>query len=180
MADIPKRVRTKEEFTIRLETAWNRLRPLAEEVGDNAAKTLARRQELALKLDRPAAPLVAGAVHDLKRQVAELVPPDFLTATPMPWLPHLPRYLRAASVRLEKLLNAGLKRDANAAAVLAPLLLAYREKMNADAEAARSPEVVQLRWMLEELRVQLFAQELGTAVPVSAKKVERQLELVAA
>ena len=179
VADIPKRVRTKEEFTIRLETAWNRLRPLAEEVGDIAAKTLARRQELALKLDRPAAPLVADAVHDLKRQVAELVPPDFLTATPMPWLPHLPRYLRAASVRLEKLLNAGLKRDANAAAVLAPLLLAYREKMNADAEVARSPEVVQLRWMLEELRVQLFAQELGTAVPVSAKKVERQLELVA-
>ena len=41
VADIPKRVRTKEEFTIRLETAWNRLRPLAEEVGDIAAKSLA-------------------------------------------------------------------------------------------------------------------------------------------
>ena len=180
VADIPKRVRTKEEFTIRLETAWNRLRPLAEEVGDIAAKSLARRHDLALKLEAATAPLMNDAVHDLRRQVAELVPPDFLTATPLPWLPHLPRYLRAAQVRLDKLLNAGLKRDANAAATLAPLLLAYREKISADPDAARSAEMVQTRWMLEELRVQLFAQELGTAIPVSAKKVERQLEAVAA
>ena len=173
--DIPKRVRTREEFTIRLETAWNRLRPLAEQVGDVAAKTLARRHDLALRLDRAFPDLMAEPVADLRRQLAHLVPPDFLTATPVAWLPQLPRYLKAMQSRLDKLTNAGLKRDMAGLATLAPLLSSYRDQASADPDAARTTQMVNLRWHLEELRVQLFAQELGTAVPVSAKKIEAVL-----
>ena len=174
--DIPKRVRTREEFTIRLETAWNRLRPLAEQVGDVAAKTLARRHDLALRLDRRYPDLLNEPVADLRRQLTNLVPPDFLTATPIAWLPHLPRYLKAMQARLDKLTNAGLKRDMAGMATLSPLLSDYRDRLAADADAMRDANMVNLRWHLEELRVQLFAQELGTAVPVSAKKIEKVLE----
>jgi ATP-dependent helicase HrpA len=85
------------------------------------------------------------------------------------------------SIRLEKLLNAGLRRDEEIALQIRPLWRAYIDRYTA--HAARGivdAQLEQARWMIEELRVSLYAQELNTAVPVSVRRLERQLRLVAA
>jgi ATP-dependent helicase HrpA len=100
-----------------------------------------------------------GWEQDLQR----LVPGDFLARTPHAQLPHLQRYLRAMQIRAER---ASLQpaKDAEKARQLAPF--ADWEKWVP--AAARED----FRWMLEEFRVSIFAQELGTAQPVSAQRLK--------
>jgi ATP-dependent helicase HrpA len=88
-------------------------------------------------------------------------------------LQHLPRYLKAVSARLEKL-RADPARDARLAADLAALDQPYRRELAARAKyGAPGSELEQFGWLLEELRVSLFAQELRTPVPVSAKRLSK-------
>src|SRR4029078_7258098 len=103
----------------------------------------------------------------------------FIVDTPPSWLEQYPRYLSAIELRLRKLLNAGLTRDPDASAPITPLWeqVIARRAVNR-AEGIVDPELETYRWMLEELRVSLFAQELKTAVPVSAKRMEGQWEKV--
>ena len=89
--------------------------------------------------------------------LAALVPADFLRVTPYAQLAHFPRYLKAMKLRADRWKQAQVK-DTERAKQLAPFL-----------------GVSALRWQVEELRVSLFAQELGTAEPVSVQKLERTL-----
>lgn len=115
---------------------------------------LAFRQELLVE-PRP----YPGLAEDL----AALLPPDFLRRIPFGQLAHVPRYLKGMKLRCERWRRDPAK-DAERARQLAPL---------AGAAAGREGP---LRWLVEELRVSLFAQELGTAVPVSVVKLERWLK----
>jgi len=99
----------------------------------------------------------------LAPDLAVLVPAGFLAETPYPQLAHLPRYLRAMKVRGER-----WRRD--------PAKDAERARMLAPYAAAAAGKGGSFRWMVEEFRVSLFAQELGTAEPVSAVKLERLLK----
>ena len=107
---------------------------------------------------------------DVREQVRNLIFDGFLAATPQPWLGQLPRYLRAAARRLAALPGSAA-RDERAAAEIWPLEDAYAELVDAQPEGPLSDEVAEIGWLLEELRVSLFAQSLGTRVPVSAKRV---------
>ncbi len=111
------------------------------------------------------------AVADIKDQLDHLVYPGFVQQTPEAWLVHLPRYLKAVEVRLEKLRQAPDK-DRQRRAPIADLWSRYKAQLAKD--QALNPALVQFRWMLEELRVSQFAQELKTAMPVSAKRLEAQ------
>jgi ATP-dependent helicase HrpA len=114
-----------------------------------------------------------AAAQDIRQQLDRLLPSGFLARLPWERLQHLPRYLKAASLRLEKL-RADARRDAERAAQVAPLEQAWRREMSARARlGGASPELEQFGWLLEELRVSLFAQELKTPVPVSAKRLGR-------
>lgn len=111
-----------------------------------------------------------AAASDLREQIDGLVFPGFISTTPEGQLGHLPRYLEAARRRLEKLrLESG--REQARAAELAPWMAKWLRARIAD---ETDPELVAYRWLLEEFRVSLFAQELGTAQPVSAARLERQ------
>lgn len=93
---------------------------------------------------------------------------------PYEWLRHYPRYLRAAEARLEKLMNAGAARDERQAAELAPWWRAYIETADRRRPAdPPDPALERFRWMLEEMRVSLFAQELRTSIPVSSARLEK-------
>jgi ATP-dependent helicase HrpA len=102
----------------------------------------------------------------LEQDVARLVPPNLLTATPHSQLQHLPRYLKAILVRAERAANHPAK-DADKAELIADFTGWEREVSDANREA--------FRWLLEEYRVSVFAQELGTAQPVSVKRLESLL-----
>jgi ATP-dependent helicase HrpA len=173
-------IRSQQQFVQREEAGWRRLVAAADEVMAIAEQALATYQELSLKLSEDFPPLLLESAKDIRHQLAELMPRDFLTRMPYAWLVNLPRFLKAVQIRLTKLLNAGLARDMEGIAQFAPLWRAYQERSNSHRQQnRRDPELVQYRWMLEEYRVSLFAQEMKTSLPISAKRLEQQWAKVA-
>jgi ATP-dependent helicase HrpA len=120
----------------------------------------------------------ARAGHPVAGELGALVPPRFLEQVPGERLAHLPRYLKALMVRAERAALNPIK-DRERAAQVGPWLetmkkLAAQPDLSAEGRRLRE----ELRWMIEEFKVSLFAQELGTAVPVSPKRLEQQLERI--
>jgi ATP-dependent helicase HrpA len=116
---------------------------------------------------------------EAKAQRDALVYPGFVAATPWSRLAHLPRYLDALARRIERA-PANPERDARHAAQVAAWWTRYRERADAERrEGGISPELEAFRWLIEELRVSLFAQELRTPVPVSQKRVAKAWEALA-
>src|SRR5579875_200796 len=111
------------------------------------------------------------AVADMRAQLSALIYPGFVTATGYRRLPHLARYLRGIERRLDKL-PENPSRDAANMTIAQRAEQAYREAV-AGLPAGRrdDPDVREVRWMLEELRVSLFAQTLGTLAPVSENRI---------
>jgi ATP-dependent helicase HrpA len=163
------------EFAQRLSEGRNRFGLIAQEMQRLAAALLAEQAQVQ---KRVAAVQKAWpqAAEDVKQQLARLLAPGFLARTPWERLQHLPRYLKAAGLRLDKL-RADPARDAQRMAELAPLELALRRELGARARLGgpvrAAAELEQFGWLLEELRVSLFAQELRTPVPVSAKRLAK-------
>jgi ATP-dependent helicase HrpA len=135
----------------------------------------------ALKIEQTLAkapPAWKAAVLDLRGQLAELVFPGFMARHPANRLTHLPRYLKAMEMRLNKL-PAQTARDLGSMNEMARLLAAWRQRRERLAAQGRmggniEPEMEDFRWRLEELRVSLFAQELRTPEPVSVKRLEKR------
>jgi ATP-dependent helicase HrpA len=173
------RIRTRDAFAARAEAGWRRLAAAGAEVTATAAETLSLFHEVNQRLGDDFRPLLLPSARDMRDQLGRLVPPRFLVRTPAAWRKHLPRFLRGIQIRLQKMFNAGLARDAAALAELAPLWRMYVEReVTHEARGLRDPALEQFRWMLEELRVSLFAQELKTSVPVSVKRLEAMWENV--
>ncbi|HEX2970753.1 MAG TPA: ATP-dependent RNA helicase HrpA [Tepidisphaeraceae bacterium] len=173
-------VRTPMEFELRLQAGRrHRLIEVGREVADLASRILTTYHAVALLLSKPTIPAFAPSIADIKDQLAHLMPKGFLTTTPDAWLMHYPRYLKAIQSRIQKLSTAGHTRDAQHLAEVTPFWQAYlaRAKQNQQ-EKIHDPQLELFRWMIEELRVSLFAQELKTAIPVSPKRLEKQWELV--
>jgi ATP-dependent helicase HrpA len=128
------------------------------------------------RLDDSRADAIRPAVADMRAQVSGLIYAGFVTATGYRWLPQLTRYLRGIERRLDKL-PENPARDAASMAVAHRAEQAYRQTV-ADLPPVRrtDPDVTEIRWMLEELRVSLFAQTLGTLAPVSENRILAALD----
>ena len=118
----------------------------------------------------------AAAATDIQAQLQGLVHKRFLTENEYTQLAHFPRYLKAINVRLEKL-RADPARDTKLMAEWQSAAAPYlRQAKDRQAGKNTDPKLVEFRWMLEELRVSLFAQELRTPMPVSAKRLQKVWE----
>ena len=95
--------------------------------------------------------------------------------TPWDWLKHYPRYMKAIAYRLEKLRSGGAPRDSESTHVIRDLNTAWFAGLPESEQTAKAQAASEFRWMVEELRVSLFAQPLGTSVKVSAKRCEKLL-----
>ena len=116
----------------------------------------------------------AVALNDIKRQLANLVYPGFVRETPAEWLKEVPRYLKAIEQRFDKI-SAQLQRDRVWTGELNACWEQYLARTAKHAkEGKRDPELQLYRWMLEEYRVSLFAQQLGTRMAVSDKRLNKQ------
>ena len=116
--------------------------------------------------------------EDVRHQLDDLVFAGFVTEFGSARLRELPRYLQAAALRLEAL-PASATRDRQGMAELDRVHAAYQRLLDALPEARRTGrDVTEIWWMIEELRVSLFAQQLGTPYPVSAKRIERAITAV--
>ncbi len=121
---------------------------------------------------------LANSMADLKFQMEQLVYPGFLVATPPQWQACLPRYFEAADIRLEKMPRE-MGREREFLHLIDPLWRRYQQKLEQQRrQGIGDPELTLYRWMLEEFRVSWFAQQLGTAMPVSVKRLDRQWEKV--
>jgi ATP-dependent helicase HrpA len=118
-------------------------------------------------------PAMSRLAAEIRTRRDALVHPGFFGATPWAQLGHLPRYLAALDRRVAKYAdNPG--RDARHAGIVADWWRRYAERVEGDRVAGRAdPRLEEFRWLLEELSVSLFAQELKTPFPVSYKRVER-------
>jgi ATP-dependent helicase HrpA len=167
-------LRTAGEFEARLEIGRRALMTKAGELCELVGRILEQyRQVLAVRRETYSESR-RDSFADIDRQLAHLVYRGFVAHTPPERLVELPRYLKAIELRLRKL-SREPRRDASNAETLSVLWRRYAERRAAhEQRGIRDPELSVYRWMLEELRVSLFAQELGTAQPVSVKRLERQ------
>jgi ATP-dependent helicase HrpA len=116
------------------------------------------------------APVLLPAVLDVQTQVARLVAPGFASSAGATRLGDVERYLAAVDRRLDKLPGA-VGRDADAMARIRYVEDEYHRLVDGLPPGASPAAVEHIRWMIEELRVSLFAQTLGTAHPVSEKRI---------
>ena len=163
-------------FTRLLEAARENLAARTADVVALAARALGEAHQVETSLAGTPSPPVRAALADLRAQLSGLIYPGFIAATGARRLPDLIRYLRGMSRRLEKMPEA-LGRDAERMAVVQQVTADYQQTL-ADLPPARrdDPDVRDVRWMIEELRVSLFAQTLGTSGPVSERRIERALD----
>ena len=159
----------ERSFKARVDEGRARLNLIAAEVARQAGVVLAEHAGALRKLKDSKPP--REVAEDIAAQLQRLVGKRFLMQTDWPALQHLPRYLKAVVLRLDKL-RSDAARDAVRFAELRPLEQRWLRK-TAELRGAPHARLDEYRWLLEELRVSLFAQELRTPQPVSTKRLDK-------
>jgi len=164
------------EFTTLRETVRADLVDAVANVVTQVQAVLATTYDVEQRLGSTRDPALVPALADIRAQLKGLVHPGFVTETGWRQLHHLPRYLRAIAYRMDRLAG-NLPRDRQLMAQLHQIEQEYRE-LRADLPAGGVADegLQEIRWMIEELRVNFFAQSLGTAYPVSDKRIYRAMD----
>jgi len=156
-------------FKARIDEGRTRLNLIAQEVARLAGTVLTEYAAALRKLKDSRPP--KDVADDVQAQLQRLVPKRFVSAAPYGQLQHYPRYLKAIVLRLDKQ-RADPTRDAQRLAELRPLEQRYVRRL-ADLKGQHDARLDEYRWLLEELRVSFFAQELRTPQPVSVKRLDK-------
>ena len=156
-------------FKARVEEGRTRLNLIAQEVARLAGTVLVEYAAAIRKLKDAKPP--KDVADDITGQLQRLMPKRFIVQTPYTQLQHFPRYLKAITLRLDKL-KGDPARDTQRLTELRPLDQRYTRRL-AELKGVLDARTDEFRWLLEELRVSLFAQELRTPQPVSIKRLEK-------
>ncbi|HEY8533465.1 MAG TPA: ATP-dependent RNA helicase HrpA [Micromonospora sp.] len=150
------------------------------DVVERVRRVLAAASSVEQRLARMSAPALEPALADIRHQLAGLIYPGFIAETGWARLPDLVRYLTAIERRLDKL-PVNPQRDRAQLARIEQVQREYHDLLAALPPARRTEQPVrEIRWLIEELRVNLFAQALGTPYPVSEQRIYRAMDLVEA
>ncbi|PLZ02796.1 ATP-dependent RNA helicase HrpA, partial [Burkholderia sp. WAC0059] len=159
-------------FHARRDEGRGRLALLAQEIARLVGQILAEYAAVTKKLAQ--AKSFAPAASDMQAQLDALLGKRFVVETPYAQLTHFPRYLKGIALRIDKL-RADPARDARQFAEFQPLAQPYQRVLSQRGGVA-DPRLGEFRWLLEELRISLFAQELRTPMPVSVKRLHKVWE----
>jgi ATP-dependent helicase HrpA len=162
---------TEKAFAERCKDAKGRLNLVAQEIARLVAAVLADHH--ALQKTLPQFKVHPQVLQDIRSQCDWLLGKEWVGRTPYDRMQHMPRYLKAINVRLEKL-KANPARDAQNLVQMNPLLQQWGRKLSAQ-QGEVDERLEDFGWMVQELRVSLFAQELKTPVIVSVKRLEKML-----
>jgi ATP-dependent helicase HrpA len=168
--DLP---RTNAEFMNLKQRARTRL-PAVVDASSRLATNIAQEyQALTQKLNGLPSNM-ARIKKEIEEQLAMLLPKRFFSQTPWERLQHLPRYIKAMKLRLDKY-PSSIDRDAKSAQNVQMVWQRWQDKVTnlRKANAEVSEDLADYRWLIEELRVSLFAQELKTPFPVSVKRLDK-------
>lgn len=152
--------------------------PTGERLRDRVSAILQRYRRVQRALKGEIGLAVVDSYQDCRQQLAGLIYPGFLLHTPVDRFAELPRYLEAMEKRLQR-----LERDPNRDQACLAVIQPHQRRLDQTLErhqrrAIRDPALRQVRWMIEEYRVSLFAQELGTRERVSEKRLAQSWESV--
>jgi ATP-dependent helicase HrpA len=171
LSDLGGPVWTEGEFTRLAKQADGRMGQRIAEIAGASLGVFAALRDLQIEVNASEAPVFEAVVADIRAQVIRLVYPGFLAAIGPSRVGDVERYLRAMIWRLQRLPERP-ERDAEHMAIIEALEKDYVRLM----ESIRvGPELIEVGWMLQELRVSYFAQQLGTKGRVSAKRVSAAL-----
>ncbi|MCJ8169802.1 ATP-dependent RNA helicase HrpA [Atopomonas sediminilitoris] len=171
LAEMPRETHALASLAERKRSDWQ---PEAERLARLVLDILKRWHALQKRFKGRIDLAMAVALNDIKAQLGHLVYPGFVRDTPAEWLKEFPRYLKAIEQRLERV-AAQVQRDRVWSGELAGYWEQYQARLAKHGqEGKRDPALIQYRWMLEEYRVSLFAQQLGTKLPISDKRLNKQ------
>lgn len=163
-------IRQKHQFREISHHTKEQLISKANELAKTMDLALSNHKELRQKLKLNIAAHAEASVLDITNQLDWLIYPGFLLETPFQWLVHLPRFLQAMLQRLEKLGQA----PENDLQRLQGILPYWDKLVESYQEYGLSSEWINYRWMLEEMRVSVFAQQLKTSIPISYTRLDKQ------
>jgi ATP-dependent helicase HrpA len=166
--------RTEAQFAARVNAARSNVAACGEHVAHAVKGVLAALKEARAALVTLSAPAFAAGRDSIQCQLAALLAPGWVRRTPAAAFTQLPKYVKAAARRAQRL-HDDVHRDQKLDAQVAPFAAALRELDTKCGPFGPGPELERLRWMIEEFRLSLFAQDLRTQGPVSAKRLEAQL-----
>ncbi len=166
-------VRSKEAFEARRGERSRRIAEATQEIAGWLANLAEKYFSVRSELESRGSDRSAPVLRDVRQQLEWLLAEGFLSVTPWQWLKHYPRYLHAVAYRLDKIRSGSASRDAESTEVVARLWDRWLERVPEAARTPRHQAQSEFRWMIEELRVSLFAQPLGTAVKVSPQRCEK-------
>ncbi|MDO5672726.1 MAG: DUF3418 domain-containing protein [Actinomycetaceae bacterium] len=176
--DTPNHIRTRAHFDALCSWALDRIEDETHKIMGDLVDACEGRAQLDAAMKKHNSLTLLNLHTELKDQLNTLMYPGFLHDTPRVWLKHIGRYLRASALRLEKA-TASIHAEERANA---PLIALHNALQDAQASfdagpyrPQRADELTQARWMLEELKVQTFAQQLGTSIKVSAQRIHKLL-----
>jgi ATP-dependent helicase HrpA len=166
--------RSREAFLQLIEARRADFAEVADKLAASVGGILREWRQVRVNLDsvRSLSPAAAASID---AELGALLPPDFVESTPREWLAHFPRYLKAILRRIDRL-RGDVDRDAELSARVAPFAEALKQMIAESPRRRPRPELQHLRWMIEEFRVSLFAQDMRTALRVSEKRLAEQLE----
>jgi ATP-dependent helicase HrpA len=163
--------RTPKAFEEQKKRAKARLPAVVEAATRHATAIAEANQQLSQAIQQSSS--LGRVTQEVKALRERMISPGFIARTPWERLEHLPRYLKGYALRLQKY-RASAERDQKHAATLAGIWTQYEARAESDRKAEKHDrKLEELRWLIEELRVSLFAQELRTPFPVSAKRLQK-------
>lgn len=175
LAELPAVPRTAADFETLLSNATERIAMATQEVAKPLSSLLKAWRDTRRQITLMSGQKEPQAVSDVRSQVENLTPAGFLTMTPWERLQHFPRYLRAANQRLKRVAEGGEGQDLQRRQLIHPHAQQLEELLGSDSGEMLTQEVQKYRWMIEEYRVSVFAQQLGTSQKVSPKRLDEQL-----
>ena len=166
-------------FTARLDAARADVANHGEQVARAVKAVLLAVKEVRASLEHLQGPVFAAGREAVLRQLETLLAPGWVRDTPAAVFGQLPKYVKAAARRAQRLRD-DVNRDHRLVAQVAPFEAAWRSLVAAVGPEGPGVELDRLRWMIEEFRLSLFAQDLRTLGPVSAKRLDAQVALARA
>lgn len=169
-------VRNRDDFDVRNTGATQQISIATQEVATWLPKLAEQVHQVRLLLEKPPSSW-ACVIDDVREQEAALLHTEFLSSTPWMWLKEIPRYLQSIRARIDKLTNGGVAKDQKLSEPVKVAVLRYQELCESQTQASTGAlQLDEVRWLIEELRVSIYSQQLGTKVSVSPKRIEKMLD----
>ncbi len=170
----PEKVRRQADYEATLENVRQHWIESAQAVAVQVNAIFIQHQVIAKRVRGRVNPRWLASIADIKLQLDVLISKDFVRNTPEEWFKQISRYLKGLEVRLDKI-ELDPSKDQLSIRQIQPVLKAY-QTLAQESAYQNLPGLVEIRWLIEELRLSLFAQPMKTLMPISVPRIEKKIK----